>query len=115
MITFIKRKDLTETSPYNMGSLSGNITPNINNGNRQYLTATGNITILEPINGNNYDFMELWVTTNSGNLTLDISGITTPTQSGLVFPITLEDSKSKKLKFEKIFNQWNLVTVIGDY
>ncbi len=115
MITFIKRKDLTESAPYNIGSASGNVTLNYNNGNRQYLTITGSITILEPVNGNNYDYIELWINTNSGTHTINISGITIPSESGIVFPITLQDSKSKKLKFEKIFNQWNLVTVIGDY
>lgn len=101
---------------YNAGNISGSVTMNLDHGVLQSATITAPLTLTSPIGtlvlpG---QYLTLWLT-SSGTQTLNLSGILTPSDSGVVFPKTLTSGKLYIIRLVYNGAAWMLISTLGGY
>jgi len=97
---------------YNAGNISGAVTLDRANGDKQNATATGNVT-LNVSNGSDFSSLELWIVASGADRTLDKNtAVKLSGDSGVSFPVTLPSGTGATVLFKKHGALWYLVTLV---
>jgi hypothetical protein len=108
------QSDIIPVATHNVGNVSGNVTLNRANGEKQKAAATGNITIQVPTGGSEDDLIRLKILASGANRNLAFhANIEIPSDAGIALPKTMEAGKTYRLILAKGATKWALVSLVG--
>ncbi len=101
---------------YDLGSISGAISLNYNNGKWQKGSLTGNVTINPPSNGFEGATIKFHLTASGANRNLSFNAsILIPSESSFTSPKTLNSGELYIVQIEHNGTNWMLTTLVGGY
>ena len=105
-----------DTTPVNIGSISGTSSLNFAVGKYQSAVATGPLVLAPPTNGSHGARLEVWIKDSGTGTTLDFDpAIVRPSDSAASFPKTLTSNLTYIVLLRNSSNVWWLTSLVGGY
>lgn len=105
-----------ETTPVNIGSISGTSSFNLAVGRYQSAVVTSPLVIAPPVNGTHGARLEIWLKDSGTGTTLNFDpAIIRPSDSAISFPKTLTSNLTYIVLMRNSSSVWWLTSLVGGY